>query len=47
MTEDRVQARELSPHYYRENFHRLLDTVEAQYADLLSPGEVGFLQSYL
>ena len=40
------QERELAPHYYRENFHRLLDTVEAQYGDLLTLGELDFLERY-
>ncbi len=34
---------ELSPHYYRDNFFRLLDTVEAQYADLLAEAELDFI----
>jgi hypothetical protein len=35
---------ELKPHYYRDNFLRLCDTVEGQYADLLAPGELLFLR---
>jgi len=38
--------RELPPHYYRDNFHCLLDTVEDQYGDLLSPAESAFLEAY-
>ena len=30
---------ELPPHYYRDNFLSLCDTVERQYADLLTPAE--------
>lgn len=33
---------ELQPHYYRDNFARLLETVESQYGDLLAPGERAF-----
>ena len=36
----------LAPHYYRDNFHLLCDTVEAQYSDLLTPAEQRFLQCY-
>lgn len=36
----------LPPHYYRDNFLRLLDSVEQQYADLLLPDEQQFLQDY-
>ena len=42
---DRPPA-ELPPFYYRDNFHKLLDTVEDQYADLLVPAEKAFLQAY-
>ncbi|MFT4822678.1 MAG: hypothetical protein ACI9DH_000612 [Halioglobus sp.] len=34
---------ELVPHYYRDNFFVLCDTVEAQYADLLTADEHRFL----
>ncbi len=34
---------DLAPHYYRDNFFRLLDTVEAQYADLLHAHEQAFI----
>ena len=37
---------ELAPHYYRDNFLALCDTVEAQYGDLLLPGEQLFLQGF-
>lgn len=40
------EAAELPPHYYRDNFCRLLDTVEAQYGDLLDEAETVFLQRY-
>jgi hypothetical protein len=36
----------LPPHYYRENFRRLCDTVESRYGDLLADGETAFLDSY-
>ena len=36
----------LAPHYYRDNFLLLCDTVEAQYSDLLTPAEQRFLQCY-
>jgi hypothetical protein len=36
----------LSPHYYRDNFLRLCDTVESQYADLLDASETAFLGAY-
>jgi hypothetical protein len=36
--------KELKPHYYRDNFLHLCDTVEAQYADLLAPAELLFLR---
>lgn len=39
-------GRELAPHYYRDNFLALCATVEAQYADLLAPGEQLFLQRF-
>ncbi len=39
-------GRELPPHYYRDNFLALCATVEAQYADLLAPGEQLFLQCF-
>ena len=39
-------AAELSPYYYRDNFLRLCDTVEAQYADLLQPGEQALLDEF-
>ena len=38
--------KELKPHYYRDNFLRLCDTVEAQYVDLLAPGELLFLRRF-
>lgn len=37
---------DLSPHYYRDNFLRLLDTVESQYGDILSVEEQHFLSIY-
>ena len=37
---------DLPPHYYRDNFLRLLDTVEQQYGDLLLPRERDFLCTY-
>lgn len=37
---------DLSPHYYRDNFLALCDTVEAQYADLLSVAERSLLQGF-
>ena len=39
-------AAELAPHYYRDNFLALCDTVEAQYGDLLAPAEQLFLRSF-
>jgi hypothetical protein len=39
-------ARELAPHYYRDNFLRLCDTVEAQYGDLLMPAEQALLRDF-
>ena len=36
----------LAPHYYRDNFLRLCDTVEAQYADLLKETELLALQRF-
>lgn len=40
------RAVELPPHYYRDNFLRLCDTVEGQYADLLTSQESAFLESF-
>lgn len=37
---------ELSPHYYRDNFLALCDTVEEQYGDLLAPDELQFLAHF-
>jgi hypothetical protein len=37
---------ELVPHYYRDNFQALCDTVEAQYGDLLTAPEHQFLQCF-
>jgi len=37
---------ELAPHYYRDNFLRLCETVEAQYGDLLLPAERLLLQRF-
>ena len=37
---------ELLPHYYRDNFKALCDTVEAQYGDLLTASEQAFLQAF-
>jgi hypothetical protein len=37
---------ELSPHYYRDNFLALCDTVEAQYADLLTAEERALLADF-
>ena len=37
---------ELPPHYYRDNFHTLCDTVESQYGDLLTESEQQFLQGF-
>lgn len=34
-----LETIELSPHYYRDNFLRLCDTVEAQYEDILTNAE--------
>ena len=39
-------SRELAPHYYRDNFLALCATVEAQYGDLLAPGEQLLLQRF-
>lgn len=36
----------LPPHYYRDNFLRLCDTVESQYLDLLDDSERAFLQAF-
>jgi hypothetical protein len=41
-----TDSRELAPHYYRDNFLALCDTVEAQYGDLLAPGEQSLLQRF-
>ena len=37
---------ELNPYYYRDNFLRLCDTVEAQYEDVLGEEEQLLLQRY-
>ena len=37
---------ELAPHYYRDNFLQLLETVEAQYGDILLTHESDFIQCY-
>ncbi len=37
---------ELPPHYYRDNFQRLIDAVQGQYDDLLQPHERAFLDSW-
>ncbi|QFU77542.1 VRR-NUC domain-containing protein [Halioglobus maricola] len=37
---------DLAPHYYRDNFQRLLDTVDACYSDLLAPAELELLSTY-
>ena len=36
----------LAPYYYRDNYLRLCDTVEAQYGDILSDAESAFLQTF-
>jgi VRR-NUC domain-containing protein/Fanconi-associated nuclease 1-like protein len=36
----------LAPHYYRDNFLRLLDTVVSQYQDMLSTAERRFVDCY-
>ena len=36
----------LSPHYYRDNFHKLLDAVEDQYLDILNAEELSFYEAY-
>lgn len=36
----------LAPYYYRDNYLRLCDTVEAQYGDILSDAECAFLQTF-
>lgn len=36
----------LSPFYYRDNYLRLCDTVEAQYEDVLCPEERAFLRTF-
>ncbi|MCB1676566.1 MAG: VRR-NUC domain-containing protein [Halioglobus sp.] len=41
-----VTAPTLPPHYYRDNFLTLCRTVEAQYADLLSESECGWLRAF-
>lgn len=43
---DPTPGAELAPHYYRDNFLALCDTVEAQYGDLLAPPELQFLQRF-
>jgi hypothetical protein len=43
---DPAGSTELAPHYYRDNFLALCDTVQAQYADLLIPAEQDFLQRF-
>jgi hypothetical protein len=43
---DTDKPAELGPHYYRDNFLALCDTVEAQYGDLLLPGEQLFLEVF-
>lgn len=40
------QQADLPPFYYRDNFHQLLDTVEDQYGDLLTPPEHAFIEAY-
>lgn len=37
---------ELLPHYYRDNFRAMCDTVEAQYGDLLTQAEQQFLRTF-
>ncbi|TDG15601.1 VRR-NUC domain-containing protein [Seongchinamella unica] len=37
---------DLSPHYYRDNFLRLLETVASQYGDILTAAEQQFLAVY-
>jgi Fanconi-associated nuclease 1-like protein/VRR-NUC domain-containing protein/Fanconi anemia protein nuclease-like protein len=46
MDSESVGDVELVPHYYRDNFQALCDTVEAQYGDLLTPSEQQFLQGF-
>ena len=46
MDSEPVGGVELVPHYYRDNFQALCDTVEAQYGDLLTPPEQQFLQGF-
>ncbi len=36
----------LAPYYYRDNYLRLCDTVEAQYGDVLNSAERGFLRAF-
>lgn len=43
---DAVDNRALAPHYYRDNFLILCDTVEEQYADLLDVSEQAFLDRF-
>ncbi len=43
---DTPAVAELRPHYYRDNFARLLETVENQYGDLLNAEELGFLRAW-
>ena len=43
--ENEIQA-VLPPHYYRDNFLSLCETVEQQYADLLLPDELELLQRF-
>ena len=43
---DTDKPAELAPHYYRDNFLVLCDTVEAQYVDLLLPAEQSWLQHF-
>jgi hypothetical protein len=44
MTES--NATPLSPFYYRDNYQRLCDTVEAQYGDILGDDERALLQVF-
>ena len=41
-----LETIELSPHYYRDNFLRLCDTVEAQYEDILTNAERAVLTCF-
>ena len=36
----------LEPYYYRDNFLRLCDTVEAQYDDILDDGDHAMLRRF-